>query len=240
MNLEELLEELRENILRDVSDEVGHSQDSYLLNDRSLVRYIEEGVVKFAVGTLCIRDETTPEVTRVRLVPGVESYELDPRVVAVFGARVGHANLRRTTYSGMTSAPDVAPSTSIEDWGRRYTHAAPCWFYTDRESGKLGVWPTPGDNAAGTDLILRVARKPLRKLEATDLKAVPEIPDEYHMDVLEWAAWRALRNHDADLEALAKASQHRKRFLETVEELSRQAKRLLAQDVQFRVNANWR
>lgn len=240
MSLEELLEELRENILRDVSDEVGHSQDSYLLDDRSLVRYIEEGVVKFAVGTLCIRDETTPDVTRIRLSPGVDSYALDPRVIAVFGARVGHVNLRRTTYSGMTSGADVAYSTSIEDWGRQQTNCAPRWFYTDRESGKLGVWPVPGEDVVGVDLILRVARKPLRKLEATDLKAEPEIPDEYHLDILEWAAWRALRNHDADLEALAKASQHRKRFEETVGELSKQSKRLLAQDVQFRVNANWR
>jgi hypothetical protein len=237
MNLEELLEELRENILRDTSDEVGHNPDSYLTDTRSLVRYIQDGVVKFAVNTLCIRDESTPAVTRVALATGVESYDLDPRVVAIFGARIGATHLRRTTYSGMLGTSDRAHSRPIEDWGRR---ATPMWFYTDRESGRMGVYPAPDDSLDGYELILRVARKPLEPLTAADLKAVPEIPEEYHLDVLEWAAWRALRNHDADLESMSKASAHKKRFNETVEELSRQAKRLLAQDVQFAPNSHWR
>jgi len=230
MTLEELIEELRENVLRDSSDAVGNASDDYLFDDRTLVRYIQEAVTKFAVETLCIRDETTPEVTRIRLVPGVDSYALDPRVIALYGARIGNNHLQRVMYSslvggrlGRTCTPSTTPSL----------------FYTDRESGKMGVWPVPGEACADQDLILRAARKPLRPLEATNLKAEPELPEEYHLDVLEWAAYRALRNHDADAEAMTKASAHRRRFTETVQELSRKSKRLLAQDIQFRVDANW-
>lgn len=239
MDLGELLEELRENILRDTSDEVGPRSDIELLSDRTLVRYIQDGVVKFAVATLCIRDETTPEVTRIILREGEDTYPLDPRVVALFGARVGNTHLRRTTYPGLLRHSDVSLATSIETWGRANT-AAPAVFYTDRESGKVGVYPRPNAELEGAELILRVARKPLAPLVPTRLKDVPEVPEEYHLDVLEWAAWRALRNHDADIESVSKASSHKRRFEETVGELSRQAKRLLAQDVQFDVNSHWR
>ncbi|HLU83722.1 MAG TPA: hypothetical protein VKZ43_09990, partial [Trueperaceae bacterium] len=161
MNLEELLEELRENLLRDVSDEVGSGQDGYLHNDKTLVRYIQDGVVKFAVGTLCIRDETTPEVTRIPLVAGVDSYDLDPRVISLFGARVGDCHLRRTTYSGMLRTEDVTLQRSLVEWSVDERTSTPAWFYTDRESGRVGVYPRPGANLDGHELIIRVARKPL-------------------------------------------------------------------------------
>jgi hypothetical protein len=72
------------------------------------------------------------------------------------------------------------------------------------------------------------------------MKAEPEIPRQWHLDLCEWAAWRALRNHDNDLENLQKASAHKKAFEDVVELLGREAKRLLMQNMQFRVGQNMR
>ena len=234
MNLQELLEELRENILRDVSDAVSSSAEDFLFSDKSLVRYIDEAHTRFATLSLCLRDETTPEITEVVLAPGQEQYALDPRVVAVLGARMGNRHLSRTTYGAITS-----PSSSVVVGAAGTTCAVgrPYLFYTDRETSKLGVYPVPTEEE---HLRLRVARKPLETLTVNALRAVPEIPSEWHLDMLEWAAYRALRNHDADVENMAKANSHKKRFEDTVLELQRQSKRLLLQDLQFNVDANWR
>lgn len=237
MKLEELLDELRGNILRDVSDEVGGQNGGALWSDRTLVRYIEDGVVRFAVQTCCLRDDTTPELTQITLQAGVDQYALDPRVIAVLSARFpGAYFLSRTTYGGLFSnRGDLTSGNPVRD---SYA-GCPRQFYTDRQTGHLGVFPTPGGQEDGKAIHLRVARKPLAPLTTNDLKAVPEIPEEYHLDVLDWAAYRALRNHDADAENMAKANSHKKRFEDTVVELSRQAKRLLAQDIQFDLRANW-
>lgn len=233
-----MLDELRGNMLRDVSDEVGgQSGDGDLWSDRTLVRYIEDGVVRFAVQTCCLRDDTTPELTQITLQSGVEQYALDPRVIAVLNARFpGTYFLSRTTYGGLFSnRGDLTSGNPVRD---SYA-GCPRQFYTDRQTGHLGVFPTPGEQEDGKVIHLRVARKPLAPLTTNDLKAVPEIPEEYQLDVLDWAAYRALRNHDADAENMAKANSHKKRFEDTVVELSRQAKRLLAQDIQFDLRANW-
>jgi len=241
MTLQELLEELRENILRDTSDAATADPGDYLLSDKSLVRYINDAEVQFAKTTLCLRDETTPAVCHVQLVAGQSEYDLDERVLSLFGARVGNRHLKRTTYAAMTNRRgDVSFASPIETWG--HNHGGPAVVYTDREDGRVGIYPAPSAEfilSTGGLMVLRVARKPLAPLVASNLKAEPEVKSEYHLDMLEWAAWRALRNHDHDVENMAKASAHKKRFVDATRELEVAAKRLLAQDIQFGVNTNW-
>lgn len=241
MTLEELLEELRENILRDTSDAVANDPHDYLHSDKSLVRYINDAQTQFAKQTLCLRDETTPAVCHVQLVAGQSEYVLDPRVLSMFGARVNYRQLKRTTYAAMTQRGGDVSFAPFTNAGACNT-GGPMMFYTDREDGKVGVYPIPNEQfieSTGGLLILRVARRALEDLVVTNLKAAPEIKAEYHLDMLEWAAWRALRNHDTDIENLAKASAHKKRFNDATAELMRQAKHLLAQDIQFGLNTNW-
>lgn len=52
MLLQEWLEELRENVLRDVSDVLGSSSVE-LWSDATLVRYLDEGYKKFSRGPYC-------------------------------------------------------------------------------------------------------------------------------------------------------------------------------------------
>ena len=99
----------------------------------------------------------------------------------------------------------------------------------------------------GKLLRLQVARRPVNPLNRNALDAEPEVPDEYHLDLLEWATWRALRNHDADIDGdpanisivMARSSSHKKRFDEAVAECKRKNKYMNTQHVEFGVRANW-
>ena len=58
MNLGELLQELRCNVLHDRSDQVAGGSD-YLWSDETLVRYIDEAHRRFARRSWIIRDNTS-------------------------------------------------------------------------------------------------------------------------------------------------------------------------------------
>jgi hypothetical protein len=241
MKLLDLVEELRANILRDTSDAISPDASSYLLSDKSLVRYLNDAQEKFATRTLCLRDETTPDICRLTLVPGQHAYPLDSRVVAVYGATIDGRHIERTTYSALSG------DNGVVNAGCRFTRREdgyPQVFYTDRETGRIGFYPaadaTYVTQYLDQQIVLRVARLPINPLTAENMKAEPEIPRQWHLDLCEWAAWRALRNHDNDLENLQKASAHKKAFEDVVELLGREAKRLLMQNMQFRVGQNMR
>lgn len=238
MKLQELVDELRENVLRDISDAVNTDTSSYLLSDKSLVRYLNEAQNRFADKTQCLRDETTPAVTRLALVAGIDSYALDPRVVAVLGARTRQRHLRLRPYGSIVTTrgnfnTGYPLDTEVSD-------GSPTYYYTDRETGKIGLWPAPNPDFALNELILRVARLPLKPLVAEDLSAIPEVPEQYHMSLVDWAAYRCLTNNDIELQDQIKANSRKNRFNETVEELKKDSKRLLLNEIAFDVNSNWR
>lgn len=237
MKLLDLVEELRANILRDTSDALSPDASDYLLSDKTLVRYLNDAQEKFAARTLCLRDETTPAICRIQLVAGQDSYDLDPRVVAVYSAILGRYHIARTTYGAGSFRGDVVHSGG---WHDHEQNSRPAMFYTDRESQRIGFYPAPSEDHIDHEVVLRVARLPLNPLTVDDMKASPEIRSEWHLDLCEWAAWRALRNHDNDLENLGKASAHKKAFEDVVEQLSRESKRLLMQNMQFRIGDNMR
>lgn len=240
MNTRELLEELRENILRDISDAVGSDSDSFLLSDKALVRYINDAQNKFASQTLCLRDETTPPVTEIVLVAGQETYALDSRVVAVHTVRSStRRRLKATTYGFLAGTYGDMSRGYATEWCQN--DGAPVYFYTDRETQRMGVYPAPSAEFILTNpkLFMQVSRLPLEQLVAEKLDAVPEVASQYHLDMLEWAAYRALMNSDIEIESMGKASARRARFNETVKQLRAERDRLLMQPLQFDVNTNW-
>lgn len=234
MTLRELLEELRNNVLRDRSTEEAAQADGYLWSNATLVRYINDAEQKFARRTHCLRDRSTPEVVEVALVPGVSQYALHPSVIAVLGATWRAGPLRRSDAAVLEGVPaDISGGTRAP---QATATGQPVWFTTDEEVRTLRVYPAP--DTAET-VYLRVARLPLNPLTPNNLTASPEIPEDYHLDLLEWAAWRALRNHDTDAENMAKASAHKRRFEEAVDELRRASKRLMLEPIQFAVCARY-
>jgi hypothetical protein len=222
MKLSDLLSELRLNILNDRSDRTSGDSD-YLWTDATLVRYINEAQRRFACRSLAIRDATTPEVVDVVLATGVTEYTLHPAILAVISAkldgeqsdlgRAGHSVLNRATIS--PDNWDLALS-SVTAPGK------PLAFATDEQvveddagtmsAVTLRVFPAPSADYDGTKIKLRVCRKPIDALVTNNLEAVPELPEDHHLEMLDWAAYLALRIVDQDAGSPKRAAEFAQSF----------------------------
>lgn len=222
MTLRDLLDELANSILRDRSDMMSGPEDQ-LWSDDVLVKYINEAESLLARKGLVIRDASTAAVVEVPLVAGTTQYTLHPSVVAVISAKVegDQGDLVRSGHSAFSGFQRPDPAYFDPAQLAVLPPGKPLAFSTDEQldtaSGKTGVvslrtYPEPTADYTGTNIMLRVVRKPLVVLTLDDLDAEPEVPEDYHLGLLDWAAYRALRNIDSDAGAAEKADKFKKEF----------------------------
>jgi hypothetical protein len=211
MKLEDLLDELRNNILHDRSAQTGGTNPDYLWSDKTLVRYINEAQKRFARRALVIRDGSTAEVVNVTLVEGQSEYNLHSSILSVITAKISTAQVDLVRTGHWALGTYQPPNAVMWDSSHFVTMqpGTPLAFATDEElvegddgsrnTVTMRVFPTPDAAAAGTLIKLRVCRLPIDDLAANDLCAEPEIPSDYHIPMLDWAAYLALRivDHDA-------------------------------------------
>jgi hypothetical protein len=247
MHTDELLAELRHNLLRDTSDQVAGASD-YLWDDNQLIRYINEGQRRFARQTKCIRDSTTPGICQFVSVDSQPIYALDPCVVSVLSvrmtgdqadlARAGHADLdnyhQPDTYffdpSQLSQMPPGKPVAWTTDEGvMQDTNGSYAAI-------QLRLYPVPLTPYAGIVGNMRVARLPLVPLSISKPGASPEVPEEHHMDILNWAAYLALRGADLDVAgggAWDRAREFRAAFESAVDDMKRDAQSKMFRPVQW-------
>lgn len=238
MTLEALLALLRGAILNDRTDRIGGTSD-YLWTDETLVTYINEAQRRFAVKGLVLRDGRTDEVTKITLVEGQTSYSLHESVLAVLTAKVegNEADLARVGHDALAAyrAPTdrwVDPTTFTG-----LNPGATLAFSTDETLNDdstssfsqitLRIHPTPSADQAGDIIRLRVIRKPLEQLTTLALQASPEIPEDHHIEMLDWAAYLALRIVDDDAGAPKRAEDFRQTFEDHVKQARAQVMRKL-------------
>jgi hypothetical protein len=240
MLLQDALDELRGSILRDVTLKKAGPNDQYWTDD-ALIRYIDEAQRRFARRTFCLRDSLNPDVTQFTIKQTVDTYTLHPKIVFVQSVRVAGdpMDLTRVPHSvsflPSDNAADVWTAAVID----RPSH--PIAFSTDEgidlehdHAPILKLYPTPDAETNNVLVNMRVSRMPLTDLTVDTLQEPLEIPEDYQLDLLEWAAWRALRNWDIDAEDRAKAQQHRTRFDEAVKECRRDVWRKIFQPIKWR------
>ena len=234
MKLNELLNELRQNILHDRSDRVEGLSDR-LWSDETLLRYIDEAQRKFCREGLVLR--TTETVT---LATGTATYALGEHVLAVISAkhtaddadmmRVGHHDLNIYSPNFMPywdpasyrSLPDGKPLAYSTD---EYLQAGA----TERSLGRstLRVYPKPSSDYNTDTLTLRIVALPTRRLTECKPHDIPELPEDYHLDMLDWAAHLALRINDVDAGFRTASAEFAATFNAKVREARRQVMRKL-------------
>lgn len=228
MHLRELLHELRSNILHDRSDQVSGASSDYLWDDATLVRYINEAQRRFARRSLTLRDGVTPEVCQVKIVANQNLYPLHKSVLGVISIRLtgDQADLARAGHSafdtyripdnyyfdpGQLSSlpPGKVVAFSTDESLLETDHGS--WSGTE-----LRVYPMP--DAAHTPVVanLRVVRLPLRSLHVDSLDAEIEIAEDHQLNMLDWAAYLALRGVDLDV-AGSNAVQRAQQFMASFE-----------------------
>lgn len=232
MTLGELLTELRENILHDRSDLIAGPSDR-LWSDETLIRYISQAYYRFATEAMCLRDNVTPQYTQFTTIPIVDQYVLDPAVMAVISlqrdgdrgdmVRAGHAEFntgfRPDSYffdpNSIAVLPPGRPQAFSTDEGLAETDDGAVSAIT------LRLFPKPSADYAPHLYKMRVVRMPSGPL--TELTDVPELPERHHLEMLDWAAYLALRIVDHELGDPARAQEFKASF----EDAARKA-RLLA------------
>lgn len=224
MNFGELLSTLRDGILHDSSDQaVGAVNSDYLWTDQVLTTYINEAQRRFAVGSLCIRDAVTPEVTQIQMVQWQRNYAMHSSVIAVLSAHAegDRADLARAGHSAFDTyrMPDAyffnPSSLSQLPPGKVVAYDTDEGLLANNTGSiqviNLRLYPAP--KAPHLQLVkLRVIRKPLYHFTVANLTQVPEIPDDHHMDMLDWAAYLALRKVDRDAEDVQRAEMFKTQF----------------------------
>ena len=228
MNLSALLKELRCNILRDRSNLYSGPSDQ-LWDDETLVSYIDAAQKRFARLTLCIKDGTTDACCSVTIEPGIDTYLLHPSVLSVFSAKFqgDTCDLARAGHKALGSY--TMPDTYFFDPGQ-LSNLPPgkvMAYSTDEgvsadEAGSFSVvtlraYPMPGAGFNTAPLQLRVSRLPINDLTLQNLAAVPEIPEIHHLEMLDWAAYLALRVGDHDAEDYKRALNFKALFDESIE-----------------------
>lgn len=251
MNLGDQLEELRYNILRDRSDLIAGDSDS-LWSDTTLLRYIKDGERRFARQSLILRDSTTAEVTQVRLKLGVQTYVLHPSVISVISS--SYTPVNATQYdlmrSGHSLITQMVPNEVLQfdpanPWSAQLPPGPPIAYFTDetlvfarQARVTFSVYPVPSATEDGTTVFMRVIRMPMTKYSLDSLDRESELPEDYQLDALEWAAYRAQRTWDGDAGAPTNAAQHKSAFDDAVVAAKREAKRKMFANMQIKYGAN--
>jgi hypothetical protein len=227
MNLQQCLDMLKNNILYDRSDRVAGTPD-YLWSDETLITYINEAQRRFARLGLLIRDGSTPDVTQVTLTAGVNFYALDPSVLAVMSVRYpgDNADLARGGHNAFDTYRKPDPYWFDPSMMEQRGPGKPLAYSTDEylspddyDSASvvtLRIYPVPDSLQTGKVLQMRVVRLPLDDLTSANMQAVPEIPRDHHLEMLDWAAYLALRIVDVDAGMPALADKFRASFDDAV------------------------
>lgn len=233
MNLGDQLDELRGNILRDRSDLITGDSDS-LWSDESLLRYIKDAERRFARATLLLRDGSTPQYCSFSLRAGVRDYPLHELVIALVSARV--ANQPTDLYRAGHALVMVPKRREVLDFdsisNEVVAPGSPQAIYTDetlvyasRNRVTASIYPTPDAVSDALAVACRVVRLPAGGYTLNDLERESEIPEDYQLDVLQWAAYRAKTNHDADAGDDIGAEKHKMAFDEAVAKAVKETKR---------------
>lgn len=164
----------------------------YLWDDTDANGFLNEAVTEVAIRTRCFRDETTPSICSIPIVAGQTRYVLDPRVLEVLFAKIdgkrhdldrcADTNFRGYRGVGMPSAFAVV------------LEAPNLVLILDR--------PPQADPPVG-NLDLVVFRKALNVMEDDGDEC--ELPDEYQIPMLHWAAALSWSTPNSDMQPAAVA-----------------------------------
>jgi hypothetical protein len=113
---------------------------------------------------------------------------------------------------------DTVPLRHVVGIESSAANGTPYCFSTDNLSGMIKLYPTPVSSGA---LSLRVAALPT---SAPSLypEVELEIPEEYHLALGDWVAYRCLMTEDVDGKSSEGAAQYRRQWDETISLAKRQ------------------
>lgn len=197
MNVTELIAECR----RRLDDTVA----PFLWSDAELLAHLNEAEREAALRARLLTDSTTANVAVITLVAGQAAYTVSPLVIEIRRAKVDGQ------YHTLTHTSPEALDRKYIDWETR--QGDPAEFF--EQSGQIQLVPVPREN--GT-LRLVVYRYPLTAMvmptdpETPGAKVAPELPAEFHEQLVPWALHRAYLKRDNDTYDETRSNAHLAEF----------------------------
>lgn len=189
MYRQEFIRALREDYLDDVTDNPDQSDEDYRWSTGFLTRAIATSEFEACRRADLIHDTTTPAVCNITLVAGTCLHALHSKITVLDKVIYDGAEIPKVTEAGLEA-------NYGEDW-RDDTGAPTSFLVLGR---KIRLYPIPTATEADDTVSLEVYRLPMARFTNT-----PEIPEEYHMDLCEYAAYLAYRRGDEDTKDMRKA-----------------------------------
>lgn len=196
MNIGQLITTVRTDYLDD-------SVSGYLWDDAFMYRSFTEAERQACNRQFLIFDDSTSAYTEITLASGTTTYDVSQKVNKIEAVifddvqadRVSKHEIERTTptwrsLTGMTGKP-------IQYVMRGH---------------KIRFIPSPDADDDGKTVYMEVFRLPAADVTASDY--VPEIPEEYHRDLIYWVLHEAYKKQDADTFQQEKADYYLARFTE--------------------------
>jgi hypothetical protein len=187
-------------------------------------------------------DGSTPKVTQIKLVTGQTLYQMHKSVFALMSAR----------YTGKTTdlvragrsivglhVPaefltfDPSSNVTLPNGEPQVVYTDESMIFGNNNGMTLSVFPAPSATENNTTVNIRVFRKPTCGYTTEDLDRESELPEDYHLDVLTWAAVRAFNNFDADKGSAAKISQMNELWSIAIKDAIKDSKRRMFSPVKM-------
>jgi hypothetical protein len=195
MTRTEMLSELTDLL----ADTAGAGTGDQLASDSRKYAYLSEGQEHFCEDTGYFVDNTT---FHIHTVAGTAAYAADPLIIKVL--EVWESGRILTPYQ-------QSDRPFIYDFGTTVSSAPPAYWQMDEQTGQIHLYPTPD---AVYTVTLRAWRYPLLSIDGD--RADPELPTTLQRACIEWAAYKILNHHDAELRNKAKANEHYEMYQEYV------------------------
>ncbi|MDD4995781.1 MAG: hypothetical protein PHW53_04960 [Patescibacteria group bacterium] len=189
-----LITTIREDYLNDATAE-------YLWSDANLLRKLTEAERQSCNRADLIYDDSTTAYTRITLVNGQASYNIDPIVTVVENIIFDNNYVIKKAKEDM----DAISATWRTDSGM-----AGKTVYAVISGRKLRISPVPDATDAGGYVYLETYRLPADAITSTSQE--PEIPEENHRDLIYWMLHECYKKQDADTFNQEKSDYYLARF----------------------------
>lgn len=172
-------------------------ESELLWTEAELRHYANEAIKEVAIRTRCLRDSgrDVEGLTTYPIVSPANSITVDPRVLEIKRVWWNDTVLNPESEQFLDDAESPASAGS---WRTESVEIPQC-FVLERASRRLQVVGLP---TADGNIKLDIVRLPLEILET----GVPEIPQHYLSDCLDWMCHLAYLKNDADTKDMAQAA----------------------------------
>lgn len=185
MTIDELIQAARDRL----DDTAGKK----LWSDAELTRYANDAEVQaclraeilFAGGGSPLMDSDNSDVCAIAVIAGQAQYPLHPSILRVNMAWMDSTNgylIQMAEWNVYRHSAHV-----------QITSAGPHAYVVGRNA--INLYPQP---ASDDTLRLEVCRLPLKPIMQNGEKVSPEIPEQFHMGLVDWMCSMAFRKVDAD------------------------------------------